>query len=183
MERVLGFQGVHPAKMLNTDTDCLSSKRVQPIVDLRQALNSLFLVLLFCSLSMAISESVRADSEVRNDTESTITFVFFVEVQDGQAEKLEDFFMKTADNALREEPGTLDYSWAFNEDKSEVLVYERYADEEAYLAHIQNTDTTGLDGVAKITNTFVAGKLSPEIATRQRESGARLFKSMDGLSR
>ncbi|MDX1407945.1 MAG: antibiotic biosynthesis monooxygenase [Saprospiraceae bacterium] len=61
-----------------------------------------------------------------------------VQIKPGQRETLRGLMEEMVAHARLHEPGTLRYAWSISKDQTECHMYERYADSDAALAHMQH---------------------------------------------
>ncbi|MDC0660567.1 antibiotic biosynthesis monooxygenase [Leisingera sp. SS27] len=72
------------------------------------------------------------------------------------------------------EPGALIYEWCFNEDKTAFKIYERYADSEAVLIHLEGFGS-------KFAERFL-GAVTPTAMTVMGNPNAAARKALAGLN-
>lgn len=66
-----------------------------------------------------------------------ISWVFELVIKEGQTENLKELMEEMVNATKTLEPGTLAYEWTISEDGKQCHIYERYADTEATLAHLE----------------------------------------------
>ncbi len=67
-----------------------------------------------------------------------IEWVLEMRVQDGQADNVQPLVDEMVAATQRDEPGALHYEYYMPEDRSTCTVLERYADNDALMAHLGN---------------------------------------------
>lgn len=66
-----------------------------------------------------------------------ISWVFELNIKDGQLENLKKLMVEMVDATKTNEPGALNYEWTISEDNKQCHTYERYADSKATLTHLK----------------------------------------------
>ncbi|MDX1476782.1 MAG: antibiotic biosynthesis monooxygenase [Saprospiraceae bacterium] len=61
-----------------------------------------------------------------------------VNINPGKFETLKALMHEMVTRVQQHEPGTLQYAWSINKDRTECHLNERYADSDAALAHMKN---------------------------------------------
>ena len=61
-----------------------------------------------------------------------------MKIQDGQADSVQPLIEEMSNATKRDEPGALHYEYYLSEDGSRCTVLERYADNDAVMAHLGN---------------------------------------------
>ncbi|HEU0304923.1 MAG TPA: putative quinol monooxygenase [Gaiellaceae bacterium] len=74
--------------------------------------------------------------------EDQVSWITEGAVKDGQRDALEELMAELV-ASTREEPGTLGYEWYLSDDGGVMHLYERFADSEAAIAHLQGFLATG----------------------------------------
>ena len=65
-------------------------------------------------------------------------WVFTLELKPGQLAGFKEMVAEIVPLA-EQEPGTLAYQWALNHDETIAHIYERYADSDAFVSHVEQT--------------------------------------------
>lgn len=65
-----------------------------------------------------------------------VYWVLEVAVKDGEAENFKVLMKEMIDATRANEPGTINYEWAFSDDGKSCHIYERYADSAAAMKHV-----------------------------------------------
>ncbi len=65
-------------------------------------------------------------------------WVFTLELKPGQLDAFKTMVTEIVPLA-HNEPGTLAYQWSLNHDQSIAHIYERYADSDAFVSHVEQT--------------------------------------------
>jgi len=94
-------------------------------------------------------------------------------IREGRYEDLEALVQEMVEST-RSETGTLMYEWFVSNDKSTCHIYERYADEEAVLTHLDNFGS-------KFAERFM-GCLEPTVFYVYGEPSDTVRSALDGLS-
>ena len=87
--------------------------------------------------------------------------------------------------AAQGEPGTLDYEYSLSPDATTCHIFERYADSDALLAHVQTFHKFAARFMAscKPTKCTVYGKPSDEAKAAIADLGPVYFEPLGGFSR
>jgi quinol monooxygenase YgiN len=75
------------------------------------------------------------DEEGRDTVEQHVSWVVELAVKDGKRDAFEEL-MEEMVAGTSEEPTTLAYEWYSSDDGSTVHIYEKYADSDAMIAHV-----------------------------------------------
>ncbi len=65
-----------------------------------------------------------------------VYWVLEVAIKDGQADNFKALMKEMIDATRANEPGTINYEWAFSDDGKSCHIYERYADSAAAMQHV-----------------------------------------------
>jgi quinol monooxygenase YgiN len=93
---------------------------------------------------------------------------------EGKVEEFKRLSAQALEIVRTKDPGTLQYDVYFNEDQSECIVFERYRDSEAAIAHASNLGD--LFGAVLATVTVVHGELlgEPSAELRAKLAGSEV---------
>lgn len=80
------------------------------------------------------------------------------------------------------EPGALRYAWHYNEDRSQCVALETYANSQAVMDHVTNVGKE-LGEMVSLTPPSIQmlGPISPELAAVAGSFGAKVFAQLDGV--
>jgi len=108
-----------------------------------------------------------------------ITFIITVSINEGKVNQLQEYFEKVVHNTKSEE-GTLIYSWSYNDEKTEALVIEQYADIAGFLEHAGKVDTSEVAKIASFTQFNICGNLPDEMKTQMNQMASGFYSPMQG---
>lgn len=94
-------------------------------------------------------------------------WIFTLQLKPGQLDAFKAMVAEIVPLA-ENEPGTLAYQWSLNHDQSIVHIYERYADSDAFVSHVEQTFshfTTCFMAMVNVQSLVVYGE--PNAACRE----------------
>jgi len=105
-----------------------------------------------------------------------------LKIHDGKLNEFMDMSSKCFTVVKAKDPGTLQYDWFFNEDKSECVVREKYADSNAVFAHLGNMgDLLGKLLQVSDMSLEVFGNPSPELRQATAAMNPKIYSFYQGL--
>ena len=75
----------------------------------------------------------------------TVSWLFEVDIKEGQLDNLRALIHEMAERTQATEPDTLTYQWSISEDGSTGQVHEQYTNSDAALAHLATFNETFAD--------------------------------------
>lgn len=114
-----------------------------------------------------------------------IAWILQLSVREGRYEDLEAL-MRGMVESTRAETGTRNYEWFVSDDKATCHLYERYAGNDAALAHIANFGTNFAERFMNLlepTGFFLYGKPSDEVRGVLDGMGVAYLRPFGGFSR
>lgn len=114
-----------------------------------------------------------------------VSWLVEVDVKPGQLEAFKALVREMVEST-RPEPGTLSYEWFISDDGAVVHIYERYADSEALLTHLNGFFEKFADrfGAAVDFKRFVVyGEPSDEVREALSVLNPVFFGTLDGFVR
>lgn len=115
-----------------------------------------------------------------------VFWVLELSVIDGKAGELSALITEMSQATQDSEPGTLNYEWFLNEDKSKCTIYERYADSEALLIHLGNFGANFAErfmSILTIDSFKVFGPASDQVMEALSAFGATYMGYAGGFNR
>jgi quinol monooxygenase YgiN len=116
---------------------------------------------------------------------SSIAYSIAATLGEGKAAEFKAVAAEISALCKAEEPGTLAYHWYLNDDETGFALYERYADSDAFLAHLGNLEPhmARFMSLGEITGVMVFGEPSPDARTALEGFGATFYGHVDGFAR
>lgn len=115
-----------------------------------------------------------------------IFWIFQLNIKDGQINNLEKIKNELVNVTKENEPGTLGYHWAVNDDKTVCQIYEWYADCDAALIHLKTfvkKYAASLIATGDKTSFTVYGTPSGELKALLDLLGATYMSPLGGFTR
>ena len=109
-----------------------------------------------------------------------------VDVNPGKFDDAQALMHEMVASTNDNEPGTLNYEWNFNGDKSSIHIYERYADSGALMIHVGNFGANFAERFMQCfapTGFTVYGEASAEVKDALAGMGAEFYSPAAGFVR
>jgi quinol monooxygenase YgiN len=105
-----------------------------------------------------------------------------IKIHDGKLNEFKELAAQCCAAVKQNEPGALQYDWFFNEDETECVVRERYADSHAVFAHLGNVGEL-LGKIQQIGDMTIEvyGNPSPELRAATAGMNLRIYPFFQGL--
>tara|TARA_E500000081_G_C6039548_1_gene308571 strand:+ start:581 stop:934 length:354 start_codon:yes stop_codon:yes gene_type:complete len=100
-------------------------------------------------------------------------------------ELVDEKLKKIVDHVKTNEAGALVYEYYFSEDEKRLSIFERYANSDAVLAHIENMQPyfSFFEKGVKVESMIVFGPASREVREFLSRNGAKFQKPAEGFRR
>ncbi len=115
-----------------------------------------------------------------------VHWVLELDIREGQLAALKNLMGEMVEATHADEPGTLNYEWFFNGDKSACHIYERYTDSAAALVHLANFGSKFAErfmGLLKPTRFTLYGPASEELLQALAAMGVVHMPQVGGFTR
>jgi quinol monooxygenase YgiN len=115
-----------------------------------------------------------------------VAWVLEARIADGQSAALDALQTEMSEATLADEPGTLNYEWFVDEEKSACHIYECYADSAAALTHIGNFNSKFAERFLQIlepTGLTVYGRPDDQTMAALSTMGAVFMAPLGGFAR
>lgn len=138
--------------------------------------------------AIAVTAATIATGSLADDTKlpfENIGWIVEAQIKEGKRAEFEAVMAEIVADAKAKEPGTLNYQYYVNEDGL-VLVYERFANEEAALAHINGSWGTFAGRwieTADVTQMWHIGNLSDELRANHAVLSPKNMRPYNGFTR
>ena len=104
-------------------------------------------------------------------------------IHDGKLNEFKSLAVQAMAAVKTNEPGNLQYDWYFNEDNSECVVFEKYADSSAVFDHLANlNEILGKVLQISVLSVEVYGDPSEELRKVITDMKAKLYSFYQGSS-
>jgi len=114
----------------------------------------------------------------------TLRLIFRMRIHDGKLEAFKAVAAEILDIVIANGgDGTVDYDWFMNDDESECVVVETFADSEALLAHADrvNEPAVRMFGMCDLENLWLCGNPSPAVVEKTSAYGAGVYRYLQRL--
>ena len=118
--------------------------------------------------------------------ENTVYWILELTIKPGKLESVQGLCDEMSAQTESAEPGTLNYEWMLNGDKSECQIFERYSDSGALLTHLGNFQehfAGKFFEVFDIKNWNIYGDASPAVVEAIGGMGAQFHGRIGGFAR
>jgi quinol monooxygenase YgiN len=108
------------------------------------------------------------------------------DVNDGKLDELKSLMSEMVDSTRENEPGALNYEWWLNDNDSELHLYERYADPDATLAHLESFGKNFAKRFMSVVTPkkfLVYGATDERVTQALSAMGPAFFKRLGGFVR
>lgn len=115
-----------------------------------------------------------------------ISWVFELTLKNGKLDELKNVMTEISENTYKEEPQTLNYEWSISEDEKKCHIYERYANSDAAILHLQkfiNQNASKVMALGDATYFVVYGNPSTQCKEILDKLGATYMKPIGGFTR
>lgn len=139
----------------------------------------------FAAAVITMAAATTSIAEEMNLPFENIGWIVEAQIKEGKRAEFEAVMADIVADAQAKEPGTLNYQYYVNEDGL-VLVYERFANEDAALAHINGSWGTFAGRwieTADVTQMWHIGNLSDELRANHAVLNPKNMRPYDGFIR